>query len=185
MDHLASMWRSLSSLYYEGVTFFLTTRDWLNEHPQQLFQLITAFILLLGFFLWWKKTHRFQLTANQRAEQLLKQSLTPLQYQQIQTQGFLELPSTITPSQFYRIPRYRGRVKVYENYNENGQTLCRLKAELCIIPREDVPDADLILAHKWMIEGDERSYTTIANWIIGQQSPGWPVYTPGRAIRTD
>lgn len=179
MECPSPAWQSLPYPLCDATTLFTLIRTWVDEHPQQV-ALGLLGILLLGALLRWRKgTVHFRQTANQRAEQLLKRSLPPQQYQQLQLSGFLELSSTVTPGDFYRVPRYRGRVQVYETCQLNHELLYRLKAELCVIPCEDVPDADLILAHKWMIEGDEKVYQMLANWHW-QPNQQWRMTLPAR-----
>ena len=85
--------------------------------------------------------------AERRAEELLQSHLTPDEYHQLITQGYLRVQSPSVPNRTYLIPRYRGLVRVYEQ----GRTVKRL----CVGPVESVPDADVVLMHKLMIEGNE------------------------------
>jgi hypothetical protein len=103
--------------------------------------------------------------AEHRAEQLLRQHVTPRQYQQLQEEGYIELASRLHPGRIYRLFRRRQRVQIFVvNEDDGGATRHKL-AELCVVARDAVPDADLFLAHKWMLEGDERAYLAIANRI--------------------
>lgn len=103
--------------------------------------------------------------AEDRAEQLLRQHLTPTQYQQLQEQGYIEIPSQLHPGRLYRIFRRRRRAHIYV-FETDGDTARRQKhGELCLVACDPVPDADLFLAQKWMIESDEKNYLTIANYI--------------------
>jgi hypothetical protein len=97
--------------------------------------------------------------AEERAEGLLQEHLSNRQYRQLLTRGYLEVPSRLHPGRTYRIPTQPGRVTVYEG----GRSV----AQLCIIACDPAPYADLILAQKWLIEADEESYLTVANWIEG------------------
>lgn len=104
-------------------------------------------------------------TPQERAEILLQESITPLQYQSLHSLGYLELPSTLYPHRYYRIPRERRRVQVYEAQETPlGQQYQKL-GELCVIACEPMPDADLVLTHKWLLEADEQKYLSIANWV--------------------
>ena len=67
----------------------------------------------------------------------------------------LEVQSRLHPGWVYRIPRHQGQVKVFE-----GDTPV---LALCVQPVDPIPDADAILVHKLMIEGDEASYLQVAN----------------------
>ena len=93
--------------------------------------------------------------ADQRAEHLLQSQLTSEEYHQLVTQGYLRVPSSRYPNRTYLIPRYRGLVRVFEN----GRSVMRL----CVGPVEPVPDADVVLMHKLMIEGNEEDYLKTAN----------------------
>jgi hypothetical protein len=93
--------------------------------------------------------------AHQRAEALLAQCLTPEAWQSLQRTGVLSVPSPGHPGRVYHIPRRAGAVVVYHHRQPVFQ--------LCVHPREHLPDADLVLLHKLMIEGDEERYLAIAN----------------------
>jgi hypothetical protein len=99
------------------------------------------------------------LAAAQRAEGLLRDNVSAHQYQQLLADGYLEVPSQLHPGRAYRISYQPGRVEVYEAGRPVGQ--------LCVIACDPVPQADLILTHKWLIEADERAYLAVANWIGG------------------
>lgn len=95
--------------------------------------------------------------AAQRAEALLRANVSTPQYQQLLTNGYLEIPSRLYPGRTYRIPYRPGRVAVYEAGRQVYQ--------LCVISCTPVPHADLILTQKWMIEADEQTYLAVANRI--------------------
>lgn len=103
--------------------------------------------------------------AEQRAEQLLKILLTPEQYNHLVRKGYIEVQSGMYPYRSYRIPRHRGSVEVYE--------MGRLVMSLCVQPTEQVPDADVVVMHKLMIEGNEREYLRRANYFDRQTDPFW------------
>jgi hypothetical protein len=138
---------------------------WLTHHPWLALTLAAGVVLLPLVVRWLVDRKRGCCQANSRAEKLLRDSLPCAQYQQLERFGYLDLPSQLDPSRTYRIPRLRGRVQVYESYLLGATLLRRKSAELCVIACEPVPDADLILAHKWMIEADEVHYLATANWI--------------------
>ncbi len=96
-----------------------------------------------------------QTTAEVWAEALLVAQLTPAQHAQLQREEALDIPSPNIPGRVYRIPRRRGLVAV----SEAG----RLRWWLCVGPAVWVPDADVVLTHKLMIEGDEPGYLRAAN----------------------
>ncbi len=95
--------------------------------------------------------------AQARAEALLRDSLTADEYDQLQSQGHLDLPSHTRPGRVYRIPANGGRVQVYEED--------KLRGELCVAPVESVPVPDVVLSHKLLIEGAEEEYLREARWI--------------------
>lgn len=97
--------------------------------------------------------------AEERAAGLLREHVSERQYQQFRRDGYLEVPSQVQPGRVYRLPARPGRVVVYEGGRPVGQ--------LCVIATEPVPQADLILAQKWLIEADEPAYLALANWVSG------------------
>jgi hypothetical protein len=103
--------------------------------------------------------------AEQKAEQLLKILLTADQYNHLSRKGYIEVQSGMYPYRTYRIPRHRGSVEVYE--------MGRLVMSLCVQPTEVVPDADVVVMHKLMIEGNEREYLRRANYFDRQTDPFW------------
>ncbi|RIK38055.1 MAG: hypothetical protein DCC55_22290 [Chloroflexi bacterium] len=123
----------------------------------------TAVLLFLSVR-WWLHQHSGRVLANRRAEQLLRERLTPEQYNQLAKFGYLDIPSRLDPYRQFRIPRTRGRVLVLHNCSIGGTVLSRKVAELCVVSSEPVPDADMVLIHKLMIEADEANYLATANW---------------------
>jgi len=93
--------------------------------------------------------------AERRATDLLRDILTPEQFHQIHWQGYLEIPSPTAPQRVYRVPRISGYVQVIENG--------RATMQLCVQPVERLPDADIVILHKLMIEANEESYLQKAN----------------------
>jgi hypothetical protein len=93
--------------------------------------------------------------AERRAADLLRDLLTPEQLRQLLWQGYLEIPSPTAPQRIYRVPRGKGFVQVIEN----GRATMRL----CLQPVENLPDADIVVLHKLMIEGNEELYLQKAN----------------------
>jgi len=81
--------------------------------------------------------------------------LTPEQFRQLAWSGYLEIQSSTEPQRVYRVPLTKGYVQVVEN----GRTVMRL----CVQPVEYLPDADVIVLHKLMIEADEENYLRKAN----------------------
>jgi hypothetical protein len=93
--------------------------------------------------------------AKRRAGELLRAVLTPDQYSHLMQRGHLDLASPSDPERIYRVPRGPGRVQV----RDKG----RLTMWLCLQPLERVPEADLLVMHKLMIEADEETYLRKAN----------------------
>jgi hypothetical protein len=103
--------------------------------------------------------------ANRRANELLRSVLTREQYRQLMRQGYLDIKSPRDPGCIYRVPRAQGLVGVIEQG--------RRKASLCLQPLEMVPDADLVVMHKLMIEADEETYLQTANKLAPIWSGDW------------
>jgi|SRR6185312_838859 len=93
--------------------------------------------------------------AERRAAHLLRDTLTPEQWRQLVWQGYLEIASPTEPKRIYRVPRTKGYVQVIEN----GHAVMRL----CLEPIECLPDADIVVLHKLMIEANEETYLQKAN----------------------
>lgn len=93
--------------------------------------------------------------AERRAAHLLRDTLTPEQWRQLIWQGYLEIASPTEPQRIYRVPRTKGYVQVIEN----GHAVMRL----CLQPVERLPDADIVVLHKLMIEANEETYLQKAN----------------------
>ncbi len=93
--------------------------------------------------------------SERRAADLLRDILTPEQVRQLLWHGYLEVPSPTEPQRVYRVPRAKGYVQVVEN----GRAIMRL----CLQPVECLPDADVVVLHKLMIEANEEMYLQKAN----------------------
>ena len=95
------------------------------------------------------------LSAESRAKALLREMLTENQYQQLIKFGYLEVLSPSIDYRVYRIPGSGGLVKVFER----GSPVM----ELCLQPAEPLPDGDVVVMHKLMIEANEQEYLQKAN----------------------
>ena len=93
--------------------------------------------------------------AEARAEALLSEVLPAGDYAMLQTRGYLELPSRLSPGRRYRIYRRPRPVEVYEGD--------RLTLALCVQPAAYLPSGDRVLMHKVLLEGDEARYLRTAN----------------------
>ncbi len=98
---------------------------------------------------WWP------VPADHIAEILLRDSLSPEEYRQLCSNAYLEIPSPSYANRVYRIPRGPGQVQVVEGG--------RVVERLCVQPVESLPDADVVLMHKLLIQADERRYLESAN----------------------
>jgi hypothetical protein len=95
-----------------------------------------------------------------RAESLLHDSLTPVQYAAYRERGYVEVSSRMHEGRSYRIDGWRP-VAVYER----GQFV----GAVCIRPREHIPGPDILLARKLMVEGAEAEFLRSGNWL----QPAW------------
>ncbi|HLI88183.1 MAG TPA: hypothetical protein VKV37_05795 [Ktedonobacteraceae bacterium] len=107
-----------------------------------------VWLILQPYFKGWSRAER-------RATDLLRDTLTPEQFHQLTWRGYLEIPSPTAPQRIYRVPRTKGYVQVIEN----GRAIMRL----CLQPVECLPDADVVVLHKLMIEANEETYLQKAN----------------------
>ncbi len=93
--------------------------------------------------------------AEERAAQLLAEILTPAELAHLCERGYLVVPSPGRPNRVYHVPRQAGMVSVYE-----GGTLTE---RLCVGATTKIPDGDVVVLHKLMIEGNEEEYLQLAN----------------------
>jgi hypothetical protein len=82
--------------------------------------------------------------------------LTPEQCRQLLWHGYLEVHSPSAAGRVYRVPRNRGS---FVQVLDDGKAVMRL----CVQPVERLPDADVIVLHKLMIEANEEHYLQKAN----------------------
>src|SRR5437667_4078309 len=107
-------------------------------------------IVVLCFLLFWRLARYNKLKwseADQRANELLRSVLTSEQYDQLMRNGYLDIPSPHYSGCIYRVPRTKGLVRVIEHG--------RHQVNLCLQPMEAIPDADIVVIHKLLIEADE------------------------------
>jgi hypothetical protein len=102
--------------------------------------------------------------AQRRADTLVRELLTPDELGTLQARGYLDVPSRLTPGRVYRIPARPGLVTVIDQ----GQ----LATRLCLVPARTVPEPELILVHKLLLEGAESEYWQRANRLTGLWWPG-------------
>jgi len=142
---------ALASLMLWGVL-------WYDRSKTSLGFLSSQVLSLWGSQLWRSQTPIV------RAERLLRQGMTRQEYELLLYFGYLEIPSKLYPTLFYRILRKR-RVHVYDLCDTGmGQHYQKL-GELYAVTHEPLPDADSFLLHKWLIEADEQAYLDSAHWV--------------------
>jgi hypothetical protein len=90
-----------------------------------------------------------------RAGELLRAVLTDEEYCQLIRRGYVDIRSPNDSQRVYRVPRASGHVQMRE---KDGS-----KIWLCLQPLEWVPDPDMVVIHKLMIEADEETYLQTAN----------------------
>lgn len=103
------------------------------------------------------------------AERILCKGMTEQEYELLSYFGYLEIPSKLYPTLFYRLLRKR-RVHVYylcetstgQRYQKLGELYV---GELYAVAHNSLSDADSFLLHKWLIEADERTYLDRTHWI--------------------
>ena len=98
---------------------------------------------------------RAWLPSERRAHALLREVLSPSELRQLNWCGYLDVPSPSNGQRTYRVPRARGMVQVLEG----GRAVMRL----CLQPTTRLPDADVVVMHKLMIEANEAEYCEQAN----------------------
>ena len=104
--------------------------------------------------------HPARLAAQRRSEALLSEFLSTGELRQLRSRGYLEVPSPRRPGRIYRVPAHHGPVAIYQNG--------RCVQLLCIGPVNPLPDGDVVLAHKLMIEHCEEEYVRAANPILNE-----------------
>jgi hypothetical protein len=103
----------------------------------------------------WSRVLSDRITAERRAHSLMRDMLSPVQYQQLSRHGYVEVCSPSIPHRVYRIPGAGGLVRVYEQ----GHAIM----DLCLQPVDPLPDGDVVVMHKLMIEANEQDYLSKAN----------------------
>lgn len=93
--------------------------------------------------------------AERKGQEMLGHLLTADEYAILHARGYLEVASPTVAGRVYRIPRRRGLVEQVEG--------ARVATRLCVVPDRWLPDADIVLMHKLLIEADEARYLRVAN----------------------
>lgn len=105
---------------------------------------------------WLRMQKWWPVAAERSAEMLLHDQLSTAQYRQLCDVGYLDIPSALHVDRTYRIPRGPGQVLVIEHSH--------VTERLCVQPANGgLPEADVVLMHKLLIEADENSYLETAN----------------------
>jgi hypothetical protein len=116
--------------------------------------------------------------AEGRAKVLLRQLVGEAEYERLVKRGYLEITSPSIPGRIYRVPYFQGMVDVIED----GVSTMRL----CVVPTRWVPDPDVVIIHKLLIEGDEARYLRVANRFPAGSSrlivPPWWETGRGREV---
>jgi hypothetical protein len=136
------MWEALALLLAVWVLFLV---------------LALLYLARLGEACWGRLGHLLgdRISAEHRAHALMRELLTTAQYQQLTRHGYVEVSSPSMPQRVYRIPGAGGLVRVYEH----GHAVM----DLCLQPVDSIPDGDVVVMHKLMIEGNEQEYLAKAN----------------------
>lgn len=114
---------------------------------------LIALVLLAVLISYWAS--RSDREANERAERLVSAVLSEEERQQLLTAGYLSVPSPSHPGRVYRVPSGTGMVEILER----GRCVERL----CVQSMEQIPQLEIVLVHKLMIEGNEQEYLEKAN----------------------
>ena len=108
------------------------------------------------FLLWVVKQTDTLPNPEKKAKQLLRRHLTEAQWKRLISKGYLEIPSPNLAERVYHIPKSKGMIRIYDRQVHTY--------DLCVGPSYMyLPNADLVLAHKLMIEGNEEVYLRQAN----------------------
>lgn len=126
---------------------------------------ISILIFLIFLIIWVIDKFPSWSGAERRADALLRDALTREQYMLLNELGYLDIPSPADPQRVYRVPLALGQVQVIENE--------RVKANLCLRTEKWVPDVDMVVIHKLMIEADEGGYLRRANRFTAVDSSAW------------
>jgi hypothetical protein len=111
-------------------------------------------MLLTTVLPWFSKSWR---EAEARAEVLVRSILTEEEYERLQHNGYLDIPSPNFSQRVYRVPRGMGTVSVLER----GRCVDRL----CVYSTQPIPERETVVVHKLMIEGNEHDYLRQANHL--------------------
>lgn len=115
---------------------------------------------------WLRQRAWWPVPAERRAESLLRDMLTETEYRQVCTTGYLDVVSPSHSGRIYRVPRGPEQVLVLEGG--------RVTERLCVQPAAaSLPEADLVLMHKLLIQADEETYLRTANHFAVRGRFAW------------
>lgn len=138
------------------------------QQGPQLLVLASILMFVVVWKLWCRyyllPAHEFDQEAEDRAAALLHELLSEAEHRQLLQAGYLAVPSPNVADRIYRVPARPGWVDVFE--------ADRLAMRVCVEPVEPLPQADVVLMHKLMIEGNEREYLRQANIVYVRQPAG-------------
>jgi hypothetical protein len=120
---------------------------------------------------------RFRLEAEERAEALLRDSLSEEEWRTWQQFGYVEVRSRLHPDRRYLVAPDTPVIVL-----ERGRAV----GAICIQPQERLPRADRLLAKKLLAEGDEGTFLRVGNWIplLHGGVPARELMAPARAAGT-
>jgi hypothetical protein len=121
-----------------------------------LFIALVALAIAIGVCIYFGISHR---RADRRADLLVRELLTPIEFDQLRVQGYLDVRSRLTTGRIYRIPAQPGFVTVID--------WGRKELLLCAQPTRTIPAAEYVLVHKMLLEGAEEDYWKRANRLSG------------------
>ena len=121
--------------------------------PERLLRVPEQLLRRLG--VQFEPTGEERQAAEQRARALLRGMIGDDEFERLTRRGYLDVPSTLVPGRIYRVPYFQGMVNVIEGGVATMQ--------LCVVPTRWVPDPEIVIIHKLLIEGDEARYLRLAN----------------------
>lgn len=98
--------------------------------------------------------------ARERAEKLLRESLSPEQLEELSLKGHFHLETIAASGERRRYRINRGRSRNVQQVDRSSGLVLKT---LCAHPIELVPDADTMLAQKLFLEASEEEFLRVAN----------------------
>jgi hypothetical protein len=141
----------------------------MTELPAGFQPLVVGALLYAAAWALWRcclaSVRLYDPEAEKRAVALLSELLSEDEQRQMAQAGYLRVPSPSVANRVYRIPARTGWVEMYDG---DG-----LVMKLCALPSEGMPQGDVVLMHKLMIEAEEQEYLRRANvrWMRRGYAP--------------